>query len=102
MIFKTINGELVIAGKSIDAWSEKFKEWASTADSSLNQVKNKIDNFSNGNVDTFSYNDLGNSEKEVKPLTNENYDIADRLRKEQEYNDLLRYEPHKGKNYLDK
>ena len=89
MIFKTINGELVIAGKSIDAWSEKFKEWASTADSSLNQVKNKIDNFSNGNVNTFSYDDLDNSEKEVKPLTNENYDIADRLRKEQEYNDLL-------------
>ena len=88
-IFRTINGELVIAGKSIDTWSEKFKEWASTADSSLNQVKNKIDNFSNSNVNTFSYDDLDNLEKEVKPLTNENYDIADRLRKEQEYNDLL-------------
>lgn len=58
----------------------------------MDQVKNKIGNFSNSKTKTFSYADLDNFDKEVKPLTNENYNFADRVRQEKEYNDLLEKE----------
>jgi hypothetical protein len=90
MIFKTVDNELVIAGKTVDELGSKFQSMSDTAETSFNKIKTSIEEFVA--KPEFSYEDVNTPDKEAQPLSKESYDMADTLKQQQEYNNLLEQE----------
>lgn len=95
MIFKTNKNGITIGGKTVDEISEDFdklsnyiSEKASKISSNLSVVQDKIN--SKNTPSTWSYDELPNSN--ISNLNKENYSIADKIREQNEYNELLKNE----------
>ena len=95
MIFKTNKNGITIGGKTVDEISEDFdklsnyiSEKASKISSNLSAVQDKIN--SKNTPSTWSYDELPNSN--ISNLNKENYSIADKIREQNEYNELLKNE----------
>ena len=95
MIFKTNKNGITIGGKTVDEISEDFdklsnyiSEKASKISSDLSAVQDKIN--SKNTPSTWSYDELPNSN--ISNLDEENYSIADKIREQNEYNELLKNE----------
>ena len=94
-IFKTNKNGITIGGKTVDEISEDFdklsnyiSEKASKISSDLSAVQDKIN--SKNTPSTWSYDELPNSN--ISNLNKENYSIADKIREQNEYNELLKNE----------
>ena len=95
MIFKTNKNGITIGGKTVDEISEDFdklsnyiSEKASKISSDLSAVQDKIN--SKNTPSTWSYDELPDSN--ISNLNKENYSIADKIREQNEYNELLKNE----------
>ena len=95
MIFKTNKNGITIGGKTVDEISEDFdklsnyiSEKVSKISSDLSAVQDKIN--SKNTPSTWSYDELPNSN--ISNLDEENYSIADKIREQNEYNELLKNE----------
>lgn len=95
MIFKTNKNGITIGGKTVDEISEDFdklsnyiSEKASKISSDLSAIQDKIN--SKNTPSTWSYDELPDSN--ISNLDKENYSIADKIREQNEYNELLKNE----------
>lgn len=95
MIFKTNKNGITIGGKTVDEISEDFdklsnyiSEKTSKISSDLSAVQDKIN--SKNSPSTWSYNEL--SDSNISNFDEENYSIADKIREQNEYNELLKSE----------
>lgn len=95
MIFKTNKNGITIGGKTVDDISEDFdklsnyiSEKTSKISSDLSAVQDKIN--SKNSPSTWSYNEL--SDSNISNFDEENYSIADKIREQNEYNELLKSE----------
>lgn len=95
MIFKTNKNGITIGGKTVDEISEDFdklsnfiSEKTSKISSDLSAVQDKIS--SKNSPSTWSYDELPDSN--ISNFDEENYSIADKIREQNEYNELLKSE----------
>lgn len=95
MIFKTNKNGITIGGKTVDEISEDFdklsnyiSEKTSKISSDLSAVQDKIN--SKNSPSTWSYDEL--SDSNISNFDEENYSIADKIREQNEYNELLKSE----------
>lgn len=95
MIFKTNKNGITIGGKTVDEISEDFdklsnyiSEKTSKISSDLSAVQDKIN--SKNSPSTWSYDEL--SDSNISNFNEENYSIADKIREQNEYNELLKSE----------
>lgn len=95
MIFKTNKNGITIGGKTVDEISEDFdklsnyiSEKTSKISSDLSAVQDKIN--SKNSPSTWSYDELPDSN--ISNFDEENYSIADKIREQNEYNELLKSE----------
>lgn len=95
MIFKTNKNGITIGGKTVDEISEDFdklsnyiSEKTSKISSDLSAVQDKIN--SKNSPSAWSYDELPDSN--ISNFDEENYSIADKIREQNEYNELLKSE----------
>lgn len=95
MIFKTNKNGITIGGKTVDEISEDFdklsnyiSEKTSKISSDLSAIQDKIN--SKNSPSTWSYDELPDSN--ISNFDEENYSITDKIREQNEYNELLKSE----------
>jgi hypothetical protein len=99
MIFKTVDDELIIAGNSVMDLGEKYEKLSTIASNSIDNINNKVTALTAKKTpEVFTYSDIDTSEYDIKALTDENYNLADKLRQERESNELLEKETAQKEN----